>query len=283
MLTPALQGAAVAALVAVAVLVTALVIGGRDRVGIGAAPALGLGYGVGHAMAIGIPAWPPADAHHWLLPIALVAIPWAVVDGRHHLSGRARWGGRLTLSALVLGIFLRPLVGPTWGTGEAVLWLVGLWLAMVMFWALLDALAARLPGAALLSMLTVISGAGAAALLVSGSVDQGAIGIVLTAALGVVALAALLAPGLELGRGIAPVVALLLCGSWLNGLFYSDLPRVSGLLLAMAPGAAWVGRIGPIRRLGPRALSLFCAGAALVPAGIAAALALAASPPLEGG
>ena len=284
MLTPALQASALAALAAAVLLILGRLIGGRTRgFSLVAAPAVGLGFAVGSIRLFGLPEWPPAEAHLWLPAVALTSTLWGTLDASRRPPGWARWGARVLIAAATLAVTLRPMSLNSWGTGEAVAWLAGLGLATLAFWWDLDALADRLPGPAVPAVLAVVAGAGSAALLVSGSVDLAGLGMALAAPVVVLALAGLIAPRFSSGRGCAGAFAPVAAGLWLNGLFYAELPKVSAALLALAPAAAWIGRVGPARRLGPRGLALVCAAATLVPAAIAVGIAFAASPPMEGG
>lgn len=276
-LTTAVLGAGLAFLASAVVLGLSLAIR-RGRAG--AALAVGLGFAIGQSWNLGRPSWPPAMAMEWTLPIAVLATAFGIVDASWRLPALARWGARGAISAALLGVTLRSLMLNSWEVSESAAWLVGLGLAAVAFWANLDALAERLPGPARSSAPAVVAGFGAGALLISGSFTLGGLGMALAAALAAVALLGLVSPGLAAGRGVAAVVAPILLALLANGVFYSELPRGAAALLVAAPSAAWLARVGPLRRLGPRATALAVAGIVAVPAGIALAMAVAASPPL---
>jgi hypothetical protein len=86
-------------------------------------------------------------------------------------------------------------------------------------------------------------------------------------------------PSLSFQRGATPVVVTVVGTLLLAGHVYSSTPVWSALLLAIAPMGAWVGRIGPARRLRPW-LSVVI-GLIAVVAFVAGAigLALVVSPP----
>ena len=220
--------------------------------------AVAAGYAAGHLASRGLPRGIPNEAWQWLLPLALAGAGLAA------LEGPGPWRRWLPRTALVAGLLAVTL------PREGLLRVAVSGLLTLALLASLDGLEDRLPPAFGLGVLAATSGAGAAALLFSGSVLQAELGGSLAAALGACLLLRRWRPPSPAGRPL--VAGTLLAGLLLNGVFYSDLPVPSALLLAGAPAAA-------LSLKGP-GLAARGAAAGLL-AGAGAAVAFAHSPPLS--
>ena len=104
-------------------------------------------------------------------------------------------------------------------------------------------------------MTLAATGAGVT-LLASGSAVLGQLGLTLAISLAGAWFAGILINGPVAQRGGLGVALILLAGLLINGYFYASLKPLHALVLAMAPLAAWVGQLPPIRRLKPWQASL---------------------------
>ncbi|MBI1923763.1 hypothetical protein HYR99_05885 [Candidatus Poribacteria bacterium] len=239
--------------------------------------ALGAGYIVGHAGVIGWPPFPPVEATQWLVYLAIAASAVGLLEARWGRSTWVRWGVRLLLLGMTLWLLLRPMLKHNWGPGEAVAWLAGLGIALLLFWGGLDALVKRLSGVSLPLTLLIVAAGGSVVLGLSGSLLLGQLEGALAAALGVSLVVAWWRPAMSLARSALPVVTVLLAGLWMAGYFYAQVPAASALLLAVAPMAAWVGQIPSMRRAAPWQVNLARAAGVLIPVLLAVLLAISAS------
>jgi hypothetical protein len=241
---------------------------------------LGAGYLAGN-LAIGWPPFPPLEVTDRIPFLAVAATVLGLLESAWPLAARVRWGDRLILVALTLGVILGPILAATAGTRAGILWLAGVGAVAVLSWANLEVLAGR-PGTAGLFGSLVVTAAGAGAVLVaSSSAVLGQLGVVLAAALTGAGLASW-----RMGRGlpspgIVPVVATVLTALVVDGHVYANTPTSSALLLAAAPTAAWLGAVKPVRGLAPWKVSLLAAIVTVVPVGLALWRAMAESPANE--
>ncbi len=273
-----------------------------------AAVAVALGAGaIAAQIGIAVPAFPPREVNDWLPWLVLAAMLLGLLESTHPSPAWARWENRLLLAILVLGVVLRPVLGPDWPAtwrvvdGEGGLernlivvwanritpshlqWILGggLILAVLVVWGNLEALAAGRSTAVLGPPLLVVAASISAALLLSGCIVFGRIGGGLAAALGAVWVLSWWLPDRLLARGGSAVLVTAYAALLIDGHVYSFLPLSSAFLLAAAPLMAWLGFAGPARRLAPWQSSLLAAALALVPGAVAVGLALAASPVYE--
>jgi hypothetical protein len=247
---------------------------GGDRVA--AAAALGAGYLAGH-LGNAPPAFPPLDVTDRLPWLAGAATLLGILEAARPSPAWARWENRLLMAALVLGVVLGPVLEATAATRPGQAWLAGLGLALLLSWANLEALAARLPGAVLGPALLLVAVGAAAALVLSGSLVLGQLGGALAAALAAVGVLSGRSVGLSLGGGGVAVLVATLGALLLEGHVYAALPASAACALAAAPAATWAGAVGPIRRAARWKAALVAAVATLVPVGLALGLVLAAS------
>ena len=245
------------------------------------AAAVGAGYVAGHAALRGWPPFPPLEATNWLFHFALAAIVPPVVYSAWGRLRWLRWVFRVVLSTALPLLVLWPLVEHTWGRTESVLWLAGLSVGTLALWSALGALVERARGALVPLALLVAAAAGGPIFVVSGSLLVGQLGGALAAALAPLPLAVALRPG-RATSGVVPPALLLLTGLSINGYFYVEpfdpvLSAASILLLAVAPAAAWIAWLRPLRSRGWKATLTGALATALV-VGAALLLAFLAAP-----
>jgi hypothetical protein len=247
-----------------------------------AAVALALGAGVLAAQFhFAPPAFPPievTDRIPWLVALAMLL---GVCESVRPSPGWARWENRLLLTLLTLGLILGPVLGADWPTRSALARQGGLVLVVLTAWANLEALAARRSTAVLGPALLVVVACVAVALMLSGVIVLGQLAGGLAAALAVTWIVSWWLPDRSLGRGGVPVLVATVAALLIEGHVYAGLPASSAYLLAAAPLAAWVGSVGPMRRLSGWQAGLLNTIATLVPAAVAVGLAIAASPGYE--
>jgi hypothetical protein len=243
--------------------------------------AIGLGYVLCHAGTIGFPPFPAVEATQWLIYIAFVAIGLGLLESRLGERASVRWGIRLLISAVIPFLLLQAVFKYRWGIVEGILGSVGLSAAILAFWTQLDALAERQIGGFPLLVLLSLTAGGSVVLVLSGSALLGQLSGGLASTLGAGLIMAWWQPKLTLTRGAITVSAALLCGLWLNGYFYAEVPPESALLLYIAPSVAWIRWFGPVQRLGRWGPPIVSVAAVLVLVGLAVGFALRASPPLD--
>jgi hypothetical protein len=286
---PGLIGMGASALACALVLILARLAGGRTGGRWGLPLGLGIGYALGHAGASEwltsgeLPSIPPLNATDWLPWLALAAMVLGLLESLWPSPAWARWENRLLLVGATLWLLIGPLYQSLWEPAQwkGAVWVCGLGAGILVFWGLLEGLSGR-RGRAMLLPLAVLAGGTAAALVLSRFLVLGECGMGLAAALGAAWLVSRWWVELSPAGGGVPVVGVLLAGLILGGFFYAELPASSAILLALAPLALLVDRIGPVARWPGWAGGLARLAAVLVPVGAAVALAAMAAPGLEG-
>jgi hypothetical protein len=247
-----------------------------------AAVALALGAGALAAQFRNAPpAFPPVevtDRIAWLVGAAMLL---GFCESVRPAPGWARWENRLLLTIVTLALVLGPVLGEDWPNRPALARQGGAVALLLAAWLNLEALAARRSTAVVGPSLLVVAASAAAALLLSGSIVLGQLGGGLAAALGAVWVVSWWMPDLSLARGGIPVLVATVASLLIVGHVYAFLPASSAYLLAASPLAAWVGFVGPARRLAAWQSALLAAVATLIPAAVAVGLAIAASPGYE--
>jgi hypothetical protein len=241
-----------------------------------AASAVGLAYLAGH-VAVARPAVPPADVTDRIPWLALAATALALFEAFRSPGLPARAVGRSLLAVLTLWLVLGPVLAAGDLSREMAVTLAASAAVALLAWADLEALAAWAAGADVARALLITAAGAGPALLLSGSAVLGQLGAALAAALA----AAWLATRGRPPAGAVPVAAALLTALVLEGHVYAALPGASALLLAAAPAGVWLTRLGPVRRLGPRAVAALGSAAVLVPVAVAVGLAVSSSPSTE--
>jgi hypothetical protein len=240
--------------------------------------AVGASYAVGHVVTAGWPAFPPIEATQWLPYFGIAVAILAMIDTLLRPPGSVRAVLWFLCSAGILLLLLNSKFQYGWSLFAGVLWIVGLATALLLLTSFLDRTAQRDASISLPLILAIVAGGTGLALMLSGSMLLGQLAFVLASAFGAIVIVGMLLPNAINGRGIAPVSATLLCGLWLSGYFFSELPPVSALLLLVSPIPALMLVLfdesgNPRRGLLLRTILV------TVPVALAVFLAFAASPP----
>ena len=197
--------------------------------------AVGVGYAVGHAVTSGWPAFPPVEATQWLPYFGIAVTILAVIDTLLRPPGSVRVVIWFLCCAGILSLLLTSKFQYGWSLLVGILWIAGLATAMLVLTSFLDRAAQRDKSISLPLILAIVAGGTGLALMLSGSMLLAQLALVLAGAFGAIVIVGALLPNAVNGRGIAPVSATLLCGLWLSGYFFSELPSVSGVLLLVSP------------------------------------------------
>ena len=264
------------ALVSAVVLAVGLAIARRGPVAAPVRPALALaaGYLAGHVAV----AWPMSDVTDRIPWLVLAVTALGTLEAAWPAPAWVRWENRLLFSVLTLAVMLSaaPAIVAALGTRESTRWIFGLGAGIVLSWTNLEALAGRMNGVAIVLPLLVVAG-GASVTLAIWSIVPGQLGGALTAALAGAWVVSWWGGPLSLARGGITVLVLVLAALILYAHVYAGMATSCVVLLAVSPLTLWITRIGPIRRLAPWQAALIGAMAALVPVGVAAGLAYAAT------
>jgi hypothetical protein len=264
--------------------ITAMVIGfAARRLGFAGAgqAAVALALGAGTLVAQFAVAWPHVppievtDRLPWLVGVVMLL---GLLESIAPSPAWARWENRVLVGILVLALVLGPVLGPEWPSRRDLAVEGGLVLGILFAWTSLEGLATHRSTAVLGPALLVVAESTAAALLLSGSVVLGRVGGGLAAALGAVWVLSWWLPDQSLSRGGTPVLTATIAALLIVGVVYSGLGLAPAILLAAAPLAAWLGFAGPARRLASWQSALLAAILCLMPAAVAVALVLKASP-----
>ena len=250
---------------------------GRDRARKALAPvAIGIAYLSGHLFVAGWATFPPSDTTNWLPYFALAV---GVLGALCELFPTKAWIRVIVLVAVSTGalrLLLKPRFQYGWSVSQGWVWILSLAGAILLLALILDALV-RLPVMAieLPAWLAIIAGGTFAALMLSGSMLLGQLAALLGAA--VFGTLVFVARKVALGRGVAPVFALLLGVLLTSGYFFAELPLASAILLACAPGFALlpIGTPGKMLAFGIRSALVS------LPVLVAIGLAFRSSPPLD--
>lgn len=239
--------------------------------------AVGVGYAVGHGVTAGWPAFPPIEATQWLPYFGIAVTLLAIIDTLLRPPGSVRAVIWFLCCVGILSVLLTSKFQYSWSLFGGVLWIAGLATAMLVLTSFLDRVARRDASISLPLIVTIVAGGTGLALMLSGSMLLGQLALVLAGAFGAIVIVGTLLPNAINGRAIAPVAATLLCGLWLSGYFFAELPPVSGLLLLVSPIPGLMLVLfdesgNPRRGLLLRAILV------VVPVALAVFLAFAASP-----
>lgn len=196
----------------------------------------------------GRPPFPPRDAQTWLVYLGAVAVLIAVAAT---VTAKSRWRWGVMLASIVL------IAATVWFIGRMQIPIIG-WRdflmrmaviagCMVVWWLLMDRLAARSKGVAVPLVLTLMASVAALALVNAHSLFLGQLAGASAAALGAIALAGFWFRKLSIARGGVLTLTVVLLGVILAGHFFADLSMLDLILLAAAPLAAWVGEVKLIK------------------------------------
>ena len=202
----------------------------------------------------------------WLLWIALVSGVALLFDAR---LGRLAAFARLLVGGGATYGVLRAMFQHHWGATEAAAWCAGLGLLLFSVWFATDALGRRRPGATLPLVLIVTATGLAVCAGLTGSAKLGHVTGILCACIGATMVLAWWRPGFRLTSGDITLAVALLFGLGLAAFFFSALPAVDALLLALAPGCAWLPELLPRGKQTPSQNTLLHLLAAALPVAIA--------------
>jgi hypothetical protein len=275
-LQPALYGIALPAAVSAAVLLVTQLFARRitaaERTPRGGL-ALGAGYLVGQVAIDTRPPLPPREASDWIWYFTIAAILLGLADVSRGCPPWLRWLLRAVLWLAFVWVLLPLGVRAEETPGEVRAWLAGLGQAGLVFWALLDIPARRLPGASLPLTLLIVAAGSAVVLTFSFSAKLGQFAGAFAAAMIPVLVATWWRPGRPLATGPAMVI---LPGLWLATFFYATPQRTSLVLLAAAALSGGLGCVPGVRRLPPWARTLLSGVVAAALAAVAVWMARAA-------
>jgi hypothetical protein len=238
--------------------------------------AIGIAYFAGHVFIAGWVRVPPADTTNWLPYFALAT---AFLGASCAVLPVSRWT-RVLIFALVsagaLVLLLKPKFQYGWSPAESVAWVACLMGAMVLIAVVLDALLRRSAAAVEIPALLLITCGGIfGALMLSGSMLLAQYAAVLGGA--VFGSLVFSTRNVALGRGIVPLLSLLLGTLLISGYFFAELPAAAAVLLAFAPLFALV----PIGLRSKPLAFVVRATMVFIPILLALVLAFRSSPPLD--
>jgi hypothetical protein len=222
----------------------------RDRATQPWGPALALAGAFAAAFAglRGPPAFPPRDAQTWLVYLAAISVLIAILATI--LAPRKTWPwfllAPLSIILILVTVWLlaRSQI-PLFGWKRFLLRAAVIAAGMIVWWLLMEGLAARPKGmaAALPLVLTVTASVASVAIVNAHSVFLGQLAGSIAAALGAITLLGLWFKKLSLSRGGLLTLTIVLLGVILAGHFFADLSRLDLVLLGLAPLAAWAGEL----------------------------------------
>jgi hypothetical protein len=239
--------------------------------------ALGAGFAfvLAYALLDGeVPAWPPAQARHWLFYLAAGLTVLGVVDAAagawFHVP---RWvRGELALvgsAAAVTCLFASLLRADTWPPLRAVEWVVGMVVVMHLAWVSTELLVDRLPRGAGVAVLFVFAAGTALVLMLSGSLVYGRLAGVMAVVASVALVTALAAPGFSPARGAVTVLVPTTVAVLFLGYHLADLDVLNGSLLLAALPLPWLARLPPLAGRNPWVRVVVALMLAALPVGLA--------------
>jgi hypothetical protein len=231
----------------------------RVRTALGWALGLGGGFAVG-SLIIGVPIlstqW--KDSQRLLLLLLPAAVLIECVAALPRFPWLLAWTARLVLAAAVARVILHgssylvDFDGPgsaDWTAAEAVAWLSGLAAALAVVWAALALLAQRAPGPSVPGALALVCAGAGLTILCSHYLTDGALGLVLAAALAGGSAASALLPKPEGSQAAVGVALVALFALLVATRFYADLTTLHAALLLFAPLLCWLPELPGLRRL----------------------------------
>ena len=247
--------------------------------------AIASSYWVAYLGLEGFPPFPPNESRAWLFYWVAIAALLAWGLSIKKIPAALVWPLKTLLTAATLYFILRATVKYEWTLAETVGWLLGLTVVTLGFWHALACASRTLRESCdrwvFLGGLLFSVGALAISLGASGSVKLAQFAAALGTVLAVYGVYHYFTNAIALHvGGLVPFVFIYL-GLLLNGVFYSELPRLSAILLLLCPVAAWVCHL-PFCRNRPLALRLaFLTLILMLCGGVAVWLALPSVEPVE--
>jgi hypothetical protein len=219
--------------------------------------------------------WLPENPWDWLPYLVLLAAAAGLIDPGPPAK-LLRWPVRLAVAAGAAWLLVPDL--PDMEPARPV-WLAATAAAVFLLWSLLDPPAARQPGGLLPGLLALAMGAAAAVLEGAAFLKLVQVAAALAGILAAGAVCSLGRTPRGYARGMVPGVAVVLPGLLLNGYLncMTEVPPASFLLALAAPLGLWVGAVPPLRDAKGWWPVLVQCAAVLLPAGLAAGLAMAAT------
>jgi hypothetical protein len=221
-----------------------------------------------------LPPVPPIQVTDWLPYIAMAAAVIGVIDATLQIPRTARWAIGCACIAAATWLLIRPLPAETHSLSTKLGWLVMRAVVWGGWWIALDGLAHERPGFSVPRDLLIVTAASALVLMMSGSKLLGLLGGSLAASLAAFVVIGFFAD-LSIARGGALVLAALLSGLLICGLFYASLARQNALLLLLAAVLTSAARFPPVKNLAGWKRHSVQIALAAVPAGLAVALTAA--------
>lgn len=209
-----------------------------------------IGYLCGHALAQGVPSLKPADATQRLFLLVAVAAFVGIVEafGQERMARAVRlW--RFLFALLGMGLLLRPATGYL-VFGKVAVWTVAYATGMGVVWTLVNGKAERQQGVLIAAALFPLCLFQSAALLVGHTASISQLAGVLATILGAVALVGTMKRDLTMANGAVGVVITALFGTVALGMFFADLPPIVAILLLLSPVAMLLSDL-PFLRVRP--------------------------------
>ena len=192
--------------------------------------------------------FPPRDAQTWLVYLGGASVLVAIAAT---VTAKSRWRWGVVVASVAL------IAATVWFLGRTQIPILGwrdfLWRmaviagCMVVWWFLVDRLAARSKGPAVPLVLMITASVAALALVNAHSLFLGQLAGACAAALGAIMVAGLWFKNLTIARGGVLSLTVVLLGVVLAGHYFADLSMLDLILLAAAPLAAWVGEVKLIK------------------------------------
>ncbi|HEV7998462.1 MAG TPA: hypothetical protein VGP63_01200 [Planctomycetaceae bacterium] len=285
-----IQASTAAGVVAAIVMLAAAWASRKGRVGL-ATLADVLAFGAGMAVGcwwLGLaPKLPPIEDRDRLFVVLLPAA--AIVEIIAGLSRRRPWVGYVLRVLLALPIpalllfgsgwlpaawaGMDPSAPSTWTPQEAIAMLVGLGVLLAAMWGLLVWAAQRPGGFVVPAALGLLVAAAGTCVALSGSVNEGQIGLPFAGvAAGALLVCTLFARGHAM-TGLVGLGAVLLFGVLMGGRFFSDLTTTNFALLAAAPFLCALIALPPVRQFKAPLRFITALLVCLIPAAVAGGLA----------
>lgn len=223
----------------------------------------------GFFLLAGWPGFPPKFAEGWLPLIAVMAAAAGLIV--------ARWP-RVQLSTPFLLIFVMPRGG--WSDGQSAFWIIAaILVGMPLIIEALEIVATKRPGASIPLALWIWAAGSAVALAATGSLKYGQFAGTLAAAMGAGVVIAWIYPRISFASGAASALYTLVGTLLMLGYFYSELPAIPALILAIAPLVLLIGETNIVTLRAPWLGATL--RALLIAAPVAAAILIAVWPQLN--
>jgi hypothetical protein len=228
--------------------------------------------------AVARPAFPPMDVADRIPWLGLLGLVLGLFESLAPGPFWTRWENRLVVVGVILWATLGPVLVDVEDARFEAIRAGVLAVAFLAFWVNLEALATA-RGVRALGPVLIATFAGAGVVfLLSGWAVGGPLAAGAAMLMGLVWLASAFGPGLSFARGTVPVVVSVLGGLLMTGYLYASASPWCAGLIAIAPVGAWLGRIGPVKRLRQWVSGLIALAGVLLFVAAAIGVAFAVSP-----